>query len=511
MEDYTLYTRKDLIEECNKRVDENGIGHISNCNGRTNDDIIQQLIEDDILHSSFIENESHCDNEAILQGGFVNEEKRLIYYNDGERTYCFGIGDLSFLVNNPSKKNPYTQLPLNQEFLDWIYKFLETDIYKEWLSEFETEDVKEEVKEKILLNNKRTIIDNILHQGLYVTDKPYKRITDPYIYFDHFFDLINTHSEYSLLPKEIDIKSYESVINYMYNNRDMFVPHKYSLIYMLVKYAYDKEIIDNKKESDENKDIAEYYNENIENLIGKLYPINVITEKIFREIKQNHKLAEKHTDLFMKAVERGRKDILEIMKPYLKNKIVKQNNNEAIRIAAQYGRVNVLKMFKKWGFTTSDAKIKNNNGDTPLLLAAEYGHVNVLKFLKEWGFNTSDAKKKNKDGHTSLILAAMNGHVNVLKELRENWKLTTKDAREKNKDGDTALMFAAYEGHVNVLKELRKNWGLDNTDAKIKNKYGDTAITLTKYKVNINILNEFINEWNISKEELRKLIYDVSS
>jgi hypothetical protein len=157
-----------------------------------------------------------CNNENILQGGSVNEESHLIYYNDGARTYCFGVGDLSFLVNpkdNPSKKNPYTTQPLTKTFVDWLSEFLQSDTYKEWLSELHKEEIKE-----ISFNQKKDIIDNVLQQGLYITNIESEKISDPYINVDHFLELIKEHPDYSLLPNEVNLSSNDTIINYLYNN-----------------------------------------------------------------------------------------------------------------------------------------------------------------------------------------------------------------------------------------------------------------------------------------------------
>ena len=74
------------------------------------------------------------------------------------------------------------------------------------------------------------------------------------------------------------------------------------------------------------------------------------------------------------------------------------NGNAAIHIAAQNGKIELLKVILSNGGLVN---ARNQSGNTALHMATEYGLVNVAKLLKD---NNADVNIKNNDGH-----AAMNG------------------------------------------------------------------------------------------------------
>jgi ankyrin repeat protein len=221
---------------------------------------------------------------------------------------------------------------------------------------------------------------------------------------------------------------------------------------MIVKYAYNKEIIENEVESNTNKNFAEDCNEIFEDLIENLYSIDV-TDRIFRKIKKNHKLVKEHMNLFLDAVMRGKVDILEIMRPYLNNKIVKGHNNEAFRVAAKKGHLNVLKWLKEnYNITEKDAKLNNNS---TFSWAALFGHLEVLKWLKKtFKITEEEAKTYN---NQAFRWAAIYGHLDVLKWLKETFNITEKEAKINNNE---AFRWAANNGHLDVLKWLKETYNI---------------------------------------------------
>jgi len=136
-------------------------------------------------------------------------------------------------------------------------------------------------------------------------------------------------------------------------------------------------------------------------------------------------------------------------------------NNEALRMAAKKGHVDVLKELREgFGLTADDARAR---GCEALAMAAKKGHANVLKELREgYGLTAADARALDND---ALRWAASKGHVGVLKELREGFGLTADDARALDND---ALRAAAFSGYVEVLKELRLGFGLTADDARAR-------------------------------------------
>ena len=121
---------------------------------------------------------------------------------------------------------------------------------------------------------------------------------------------------------------------------------------------------------------------------------------------------------------------------------------------SQLGAATQIRMIRvSLHLTAAHARTRNNEA---LRMAAKKGHVDVLKELREgFGLTADDA----------LRWAASKGHVGVLKELREGFGLTADDARALDND---ALRAAAFSGYVEVLKELRLGFGLTADDARAR-------------------------------------------
>ena len=74
-------------------------------------------------------------------------------------------------------------------------------------------------------------------------------------------------------------------------------------------------------------------------------------------------------------------------------------------------------------------------GNRALYSAAKYGRVRVLReFRRNWSLNHTDVYTYN---HHALDFVVMNEHVNVLRELRRHWYLNVEDAYPRIND----LMF----------------------------------------------------------------------
>jgi hypothetical protein len=259
---------------------------------------------------------------------------------------------------------------------------------------------------------------------LYITNIESEKISD------HFLELIKENSEYSLLPNEVNLSSDNNIINYLYNNINTFIPlneHRYSLIYMIVKYAYNKEIIENEEESNENKEFAKNWNETFEDLTGNLYSIDE-TDRIFRSIKRNNELAKENINLFFEAIRRARVDILEIMRRYLPKYVSENIINKAFRWAAENGHIKVLEWLKK----TFDIKKRDaKNVKKAFRLAANNRHLDVLKWLKE-KFNITKEEATSKNNYVFRYATWCNDQ-NMLKWLKDTYNITEKEVKSYDK------------------------------------------------------------------------------
>ena len=108
-------------------------------------------------------------------------------------------------------------------------------------------------------------VDKVLHQG-YGDGSG----SDNYVSVDQYLDMIKGRNSLAFLPETIDPKKKESVLRYLYNNRTVKINNK-SFIYMLVKYTFNKSIIDNPRLTNEQKEIPIYTNKEIFKLL-KTYP-----------------------------------------------------------------------------------------------------------------------------------------------------------------------------------------------------------------------------------------------
>lgn len=153
----------------------------------------------------------------------------------------------------------------------------------------------------------------------------------------------------------------------------------------------------------------------------RIVPLRAVPGRIVPETKS---VSETKITQLYQAAKDGRIDVIRELKTHLTLENIRSKDNLALRIASEYGHVDVLKELKKCGLTVEDLRSKNNFA---LQAAAENGHVEVLQEMKKWGLTTEDARS---DDNFALRSAAENGHVDVLIELRNNWGLVAHDAQK---------------------------------------------------------------------------------
>ena len=87
-----------------------------------------------------------------------------------------------------------------------------------------------------------------------------------------------------------------------------------------------------------------------------------------------------------------------------------------------YDLYSVFKVVQKqdeFGLTANDARTEDNDA---LKMAAYNGHVEVLRFLKnEFGLTAEDARTNNNE---ALRNAYRNGHIKVVEFFEQEWGLT---------------------------------------------------------------------------------------
>ncbi|KAF8250095.1 ankyrin [Wilcoxina mikolae CBS 423.85] len=110
-------------------------------------------------------------------------------------------------------------------------------------------------------------------------------------------------------------------------------------------------------------------------------------------------------------------DNLLIVKRILKNNPKSVFNpdlagNTSLHLAAQFGRLSIVRYFVEVADHECDGVSKNNAGDTPLMVAAAEGHEEVVHFLAT-RFQES-LNWRNRLGVTALMVAAMAGRDGIV-------------------------------------------------------------------------------------------------
>ena len=204
-------------------------------------------------------------------------------------------------------------------------------------------------------------------------------------------------------------------------------------------------------------------------------------------------------------------------------KILNQNQETPLILAASFGNKNIVKMLLENG---ADVNLGNNIGATALHFASEHGHREVVELLLGNGANINLADKEgatalhtaseegyekvvalllerrakvdltDKDGTTALHVASINGHREVVALLLE------KGAKVDltNKDGTTALHVASIEGHQEIVELLLEN----GANVNLAGKEGITALHLasvTGHREVVRVLLEKEANVNLADEE----------
>nr|QBK91145.1 MAG: F-box domain and ankyrin repeat protein [Pithovirus LCPAC202] len=145
--------------------------------------------------------------------------------------------------------------------------------------------------------------------------------------------------------------------------------------------------------------------------------------------------------------EAAKRDYTGTMK-FLKTQVVESRwqiliLDDAMMIAAGYGRLKSMKLLKEWGVV---------NLDSAFYLASSVGQIEAMKLLKEWGVTDFDG---------GFNTASEEGQIEAMKLLRE-WDNVNIDS---DYDYDGALTCASKRGQTKAMKLLRI-WGLKIEDCE---------------------------------------------
>jgi ankyrin repeat protein len=114
------------------------------------------------------------------------------------------------------------------------------------------------------------------------------------------------------------------------------------------------------------------------------------------------------------------------------------DDNYAIRYAAEYGRVEMVKLL-----LADDRVDPSVNDNFAIQLAAENGHIEVVKLLL-----ADDRVDPSARGNYAIRFAAETGHIEMVK------LLLTDDRVDPSDNNNYAIQLAAYYGHTEVVKQL---------------------------------------------------------
>lgn len=170
--------------------------------------------------------------------------------------------------------------------------------------------------------------------------------------------------------------------------------------------------------------------------------IEKLTTLLYETI--NHH-ADRHFALKI-AVTRGHQQIVEALLSYYNKNGVKFPE-EAVMLAAEFGRLEILKLLDRWG-----GKMNAQN-DMPFILACQNGHKDTAQFLLEHKalddqgmlqYTVDPAAQEN----LAFCEAAETGHINIIKLLLQNKK--TDPCAQNNFPLQAACAYG-YEKIVEIL------------------------------------------------------------
>ena len=125
------------------------------------------------------------------------------------------------------------------------------------------------------------------------------------------------------------------------------------------------------------------------------------------------------------------------------------NDNEAIKVAAELGHMNIVEILIK--DTRVNPADQNNWG---IRGAASYGHTDtVAVLLKDTRVNPAD------QNNNALVWAAKNGHTNTVATLMKDTRVNPADINK------FAIRWAAQYGHTNTVATLIKDNRVNPVDA----------------------------------------------
>ena len=184
----------------------------------------------------------------------------FIFYNDSNNgfTYCFEPADIDGLLQNP--QNPWTRAPLSQEFIQRL-NLLKQNIQVPEISLPPT---------ALSINDMRTEVDRVLGLGYNDGSGP-----DPYVSVGQFLRVLPQNIDI-LLPNTVDKNDSNAVIRFLYNNRFNKISNK-RFIYMIVKYALNKQALTLENIPSDEAESIRSTNESILSLIGSYPGIGVVS------------------------------------------------------------------------------------------------------------------------------------------------------------------------------------------------------------------------------------------
>lgn len=149
------------------------------------------------------------------------------------------------------------------------------------------------------------------------------------------------------------------------------------------------------------------------------------------------------------AVEKGHKEIVEMLVPVTDVKISDDIGWTALHFAARNGNNELIQMLLKADAPVDPVDI---HGHTPLLLAASSGDVQAVKTLVTAKANIS---VEDQDNNTALHVVVLSGVIEVVKYLLS--KGASADIPKVNKRGEKPEDLAIKEEYWKILNELEKS------------------------------------------------------
>jgi ankyrin repeat protein len=166
-----------------------------------------------------------------------------------------------------------------------------------------------------------------------------------------------------------------------------------------------------------------------------------------------------------------------------KRSLTQGNSTYLLYIAAENGRVDVVKTLLQYKNLTVNKSLKN--GGTPLLIAANNGYVDVVKALLD--SKKLDVNKASHIGTTPLFIASSKGHADIVKILLACKKI---DVNKANVEEKTPLFTAVQLGQIDIVNILLEREELDVNKAMSN---GATPLSIATEIGNITMVKALLN------------------